>query len=472
MASVSGISTISKVFSKLGDNTGSVVPMYVKDFTSDSLTSFTYFKDGGKMDGVEKTVEEFGTGILWLGGIPFLKKFIFDDFLFKKANINPNVDAKRLFTKGKENSADTIEFAKQKAVSLGDSFREQAEILSDTIKNKNLAKNLSLAKFGVSTLLTGAALFGIITLKQKNTEKQIEKQVREKINKDNHLKNAIKKTDVYQTFKGTKENNNTSFKGLESIGTFFMTNPIANTTLVDGVITGTRLVEAREGERFEVGLKEFCQLLFIYGLAQPLQKSMEFIGKNVFKKPIDLDYSVLDSSVIKDAINAEQTKKGSSVLLKQAKEIVNINGNNQAQNAKDVVNYIFDHHNEPISDVLKRTGDVGTYKTKEGIEQLSLLSSINANKVKNTAQKTINLIENAVDKDDVTKYLKTTKFLKGAAIVLNIGISALLMGYLQPQLNLYLRKKFHNGDNTNPAIKNLTQKMEQKIAFEGKESEN
>ena len=61
-----------------------------------------------------------------------------------------------------------------------------------------------------------------------------------------------------------------------------MSNPIANTSLVDCVITGTRLTQARKGERFEVGLKEACEIAFIYGLAAPLQKGMELIGKNVF----------------------------------------------------------------------------------------------------------------------------------------------------------------------------------------------
>ncbi len=115
-------------------------------------------------------------------------------------------------------------------------------------------------------------------MKQKRTEKAVEKQVKEKLAKEASLKNELKENSVYQTFGKNKENSskNPSFKGLANIGTFFMTNPVANTTIVDGVITGTRLVQARKGERFEVGLKEACQLLFIYGLAKPMQDGMEF----------------------------------------------------------------------------------------------------------------------------------------------------------------------------------------------------
>lgn len=469
MASVSKVSTISKVFSKLGDNTGSVIPMYAKDVTSDALTCYTYFKEGGNHDGAEKVLEEFGTGVIWLGGIPWLKKHLFDNLVYKKAKINPEVDAKRLFSGNDKNIADTVEFAKSKAESLGTAFKEQAEILGDTIKNKGLAKKLALTKFGVSTALTGLALCGLITLKQKRTEKMVEKQVREKYAKEAYLKNELEESTVYQTFGKNKQNsNNPSFKGLANIGTFFMTNPVANTTLVDAVITGTRLAQAREGERFEVGLKEACQLLFIYGLAKPMQDGMEFLSEKVLKKPIGLDYSVLDSDVLKSAIEAEKENKGSSSLMHQARKIVELAGNDKKttnENAKKVIDFLFDNQNGEMADVFKKTGDIGIYKTKEGIEQLSLLGRIDVNKLKGTAQKTIDTIESAVKNSDTTKYLKNTKFIKGTAIVANIGISALLLGYLQPKLNIALRKKFNNGDNTNPAIRNLTNEMEQKLAF-------
>lgn len=476
MASVSGITTVSKIFSKLGDNTGSVVPMYAKDLTSDALTSFTYFKDGGNQDGAEKTLEEFGTGILWLGGIPFIKKTVFDNFLYKKKNVNPDIDAKRLFSGNDKQLADTVEYAAEKAKSLGSSFKEQTDILNNTIKNKGLAKNLALGKFAFATAATGLALFGLITLKQKRTEKEIEKQVRQKHAKGAALKGAIKDSTVYQSFKGNKAQESPSFTGLANIGTFFMTNPVANTTLVDGVITGTRLIQAREGERFEVGLKEACELLFIYGLAHPLQKSMETISAKIFKKPIDLDYAVLDSKAVKEAIEVEKKCGGSSDLLKQAKELLKLSSEDgvaktaikgKNESAKKVIDFIFDNQDSGIADVLKRSGDIATFKTKEGVEQLSLLSSINTDKIKTTAKKTVDMIENAVKSSDTTKYLKQTKFLKGAAIVGNIGISAVLMGYLQPKLNIFLRKKFHNGDNTNPAIKKITAEMEQKLAFSG-----
>lgn len=507
MAAVSGISsatsTISKVFSKLGDNAGSVVPMYVKDITSDTLTSLTYFKDGGNQDGAEKTLEEFGTGVLWLGGIPFLKK-VFDKTIYKKCGINPDIDAKRLFSGNNKNSVNTLEFAKEKAASLGEEFGEQAKILADTIKDKGKAQKLAIGKFGLATAATGLALFGLITYKQKRTEKEIEKQVKEKQAKAQQLKgsalkNSLKDNAVYQAFQGNSKNihqGETCFKGLGSFGTFLMSNPVANTALVDCVITGTRLGQAREGERFEVGLKEACELIFIYGLAQPLQKGMEAIAKNFFNKPINLDYSVLDSNVIKEAIQAEKAEKGSSVLLQQAKKIVELGGGKEKEgakgikgiiekgkaiinhtnsmpneSAKKVINFVFDNHDSAMAEILTKTGDVGVFETAEKVKQLSLLSSIDADKVKKTAQNTIDIIENAVTKGDTVKYLKQTKFLKGAAIIGNIAISAILMGYLQPKLNLYLRKKLHNGDNTNPAIRNLENEITQKLAFQGQNEE-
>ena len=199
-----------------------------------------------------------------------------------------------------------------------------------------------------------------------------------------------------------------------------------------------------------------------------MQDGMEFLCGKVFKKPIGLDYSVLDSDTLKNAIDSEKTKEGSSKLLQQAKKVIELAGDDKKvtnDNAKKVIDFLFDNADGEMADVFKKTGDIGVYKTKDGVEQLSLLGKINTDKLKSTAKKTIDTIESAVKNSDTTKYLKNTKFLKGAAIIANIGISAILLGYLQPKLNIALRKKFNNGDNTNPAIRNLTNEMEQKLAF-------
>ena len=486
---ISKVSTISKVFTQLGNNTDSLVPMYVKDIASGSLTSLTYYKEGGNRDGVEKTFEEFATGIVWLGGIPFIKK-IFDKTVYKKAGMSPDVDAKRLFNDFGKKSVDSVEFARDKAVSLGDKFREQADILANTVKNKTKAKNLALSKFGIATALTGLGLYGIITYKQKQTERAIEKQVRDKLAKESVLKRTLKGNEVYQTFKGGKENKNPSFKG---VGTFIMSNPIANTSLVDCVISGTRLFQAREGEKFEVGLKEASEVVFIYGLAQPLQKGMEFLGKKCFNKPINLDYSLLDSDILKNAIEAERNSSGSSKLVQDAKTLISLIGDEKAaktpfvdkvknffkggrfdnalnEASKKAIDFVFDNQDSPLIDIFKKSGNLSVFKTKDGVEQISLLSSIDSNKLKATAKNTIETVENAIKSNDVGKYLKHTKMIKGAAILGNIAISAVMMGYLQPKLNLYLRKKFNNGDNTNPAIAQLTKQYEQKFAFEGTET--
>ena len=480
MASVESISTISKVFSKLGDNTGSVVPMFAKDITSSGLTSYTYFKDGGKMDGAEKAIEEFGTTVIWLGGIPLIKK-IFNKTAYKKAGLNPDIDAKRLFTKGGKTVASSLEYAKEKATSLGSDFSEQANILAKTVNNKVGAKNLAVSKFVLSTAAIGLALYGLITFKQKRTEKKVEEQIIEKQIKKDALENALHKDTVYKQFKGLAGEKSLSFKGLNSVASLFMTNPVANTALVDGVIVTTRLKQARKGEKLEVGLREACQLAFIYGLAKPLQTGLEFVGKKILKKPIGLNYAALDSEILKQAIVEEKTQKGSSKLLKQAKEIINLAGENEKnaamkltkesvsnKTAKKMIDFIFNKENSDIGEILKRNGAIGTFKTKEGVEQLSLLSNISPDKVRKTCEHTVEIIESATEKANLAKYLKQTKFIKGAAIAANILISAVLMGYVQPKLNLAMRKKLNNGDNTNPAIKNIENEVHKKLLFEGK----
>ena len=65
-----------KLLSGLGNNEDSLTAMVAKDWISDATTVYTYKKEGGKDDAREKTIEEFGTGLVWLFGIPAVKKIL------------------------------------------------------------------------------------------------------------------------------------------------------------------------------------------------------------------------------------------------------------------------------------------------------------------------------------------------------------------------------------------------------------
>ena len=70
----------AKIFSTLG-NPNSLIPLGVKDASSClGMTASSFVT--GKEEGVDRFIDEFGTEILWLGGIPTYK-WLFDKTVFK-----------------------------------------------------------------------------------------------------------------------------------------------------------------------------------------------------------------------------------------------------------------------------------------------------------------------------------------------------------------------------------------------------
>ena len=310
--------------SQLANNSDSIAPMLVKDTLSNGAIVYTYSKDGGKDDAREKAIEEFGTGVVWLLMIPGVKKLI-DKTIYPFFKLNPSLDVGTIISdkdvknqiskKSQLKSANPIKkiisnffddgINKEATKNVQENYLKKSKnpLLSaekqifDTLNDKNetvknifkrlhlspdkvptnaqMYKGLQVAKFLIATGTSAVALIKIIQFKQKTTQERIEKDFKKKNQASKVLVNKnLNENKVYQNFVGkNKTNNSPSFTGLEA----FMTNPILNTSILDGVITMTRLAEARKGEKKEVALKEIFQLVFIYGLAKPIQTGFEKI---------------------------------------------------------------------------------------------------------------------------------------------------------------------------------------------------
>ena len=87
-----------KTLSGLGNNSDSIVPLVAKDVISDCTLIHTYKKEGGQDDVREKAIEEFGTGALWLFGIPTFK-FLVDKTIYPLLGLNSNLDPRILNNK-------------------------------------------------------------------------------------------------------------------------------------------------------------------------------------------------------------------------------------------------------------------------------------------------------------------------------------------------------------------------------------
>lgn len=420
-----------KLLSGLGNNEDSLTAMIIKDWIGDGATVYTYKKEGGKDDAKEKAIEEFGTGAVWLFGIPLVKKLI-DKTAYPLLKLNPNFDPRLL--DNKEKLSQITNTLKEKS---GDVFKPQKELF-ETLNDKNpvikkltnaqMYKGMAIAKFAVATVASAIALTKIIKYKQKTTTERIAKDLENQKAKQQApslVMDSVKQNKLYDSFTGQNKTSQPSFTGGLAE---FMYNPIKNTMILDGVITTTRLKEARPGERKEVLFKEACQIGFIYGLAKPLQKMFEFIGKKI-KCPIELDPKVLFSKDLKGKIDASsdaiKTLKGSNNILKTISEM-------------DI--------KSPLIELLDKDDAIATIKDKAGnIKGLDFLKPIDEDKVKST-------LKNLDSMKDNIGNLKGSKTFKAVAVVGNVLIAAGIMGIIQPKLNILMRKILNNGDNRNPAI--------------------
>ncbi len=438
---IEGITT--KIISQLGNNTDSLLPIFAKDTATSTATTVIYSKKGGEHDGKEKAIEEFGTEAIWLGGIPVLKKII-DNTAYKFANINPEADIRKLSSR----SVDNIEYAMSKVPKNSSQYKA----LENIFKNQKLAKGLFIGKFVVATAATMAALGLLINFKQKTTEDEIKKRIIEQ------QKTADSGTQIKAPIP--------SFKGAGMFLEGFMYNPVMNMSILDAGITAKRVTQGRKGEKGEVLFKEFSAIAFYYVLAKPIQKLLEKISEKAFKKPIGLDFKLLASDEFKASIKDGSLQKGIDAFKASA------------QNDKAVLDFVWDNADNKVVQMLKKSGDVPTIKKtvgkilgfipkKEATEEIDALKFMDSKAIKGVVENLQTTLK-SVKIDNLDKYLKQTRVLKAGSIFANIVIAAAFMGVIQPLLAIKRRQiKNGNGDKTNPAIKEVENKIKHDLQYKG-----
>lgn len=445
-----------QLLSGLANNNDSILPMTVKDTLSNCAIVATYKQKGGKDDARERAIEEFGTGIVWLFGIPTVKA-ILNKTIYPLLNLKPDFDLRLMKNQNEFNSVvkNNANEALKKSPN-NSALKEMTNVLNGLDKknsvlssftNKDLYKGLFVGKFAISTALSALALTKIIKYKQKTTQERIERELKEKYQQNNNEQNTasllnkkVENSNVYSIFKGSEKKNNQNVSFGNKLLDLFMYNPIANTSILDGVITTTRLKEARHGERKEVFLKEAFQIFFIYAIAKPTQKFFEWIG-NKNHLPIEMDPKVLFDRNVKNSVsNSANYIKEQGLDLMNEKELLN---KVYSLAGSDIKN--------PLIKLLEQNGNISIFK-KGGSESLNYLKHIDGKELKQT-------VNNIVSLNDNIKNIKGIKGFKTFSVLANVAIGALAMGVLQPLVNIGMRKLLNNGDNRNPAIVAQENKM-------------
>jgi len=445
------VNLTSKIVSVLG-NPEAITPLAVKDIMMTlSLTHFAK-KEGGNIEGNDRFIDESGTLLIWLGGIPFFKK-ILDYTLYKAFKQDPAVDVRVL-----QNQAHR-KFAQQHAKgAIKDSFDK-------AIKNEKLVKNLFYTKFAVATGLTLAAYIGLTKIKQAITRKKTEEKVIKEVAFKKLSQHFIQKNSKLK-FAALNKGNNVSFgltgKGIQA----FMFDPALNTSIIDLGILATRLGKSRPGpddnkktwlypERVEYLVKDAFCLTFYYAFAHVFQPIVDKGFRHLFKKPVDLDARALDS---KELLESMRDSEKLSQQLETFKK---------AQTDSEILEFLQKNPDNIVTKVAKISDVVRTLKDSSAID---VRKYIKTEKVKDIGKYIAELSETAKNgggMKDVEKFMKSARNLKIGSILTGLGICMFAVGYVMPKI-LYgvVRKNMNNGKTTFHVQECIEKEMKEQLAMQ------
>lgn len=437
----------SKIISTLG-SPSSIIPLMVKDAVDSASITYYSYKAGGKIEGRDRAIDEFGTQAIWIGGIPFFKKII-DKTAYKLAKVSPNVDP-RIF---KDN--DYAEWAKTNAKG----FMGKTDGLVGKVKNflgiKNVAESVQQAVEGVTenaaenaikikklygakviaaTVLTLISYFSLNKLKQKTTKKEVEAKVKTehsfgKLQENNQafLNNSAKTNVAFSAvFSNAKK---PSFKGLgANIADGILFNPVHNMKLIDAGITTERLAQSRnKTEFFEHAIKEGVFWFFMYGLSNLLQKGINKASQGIFKKPVDLDIKLLMDDEFKSALASGKVAEDAFKMPDEKAPL------------KEFLEFLTSNPDSAVVKAAKKSGIIETVNGSDAINTAKFIDRKEVNTLADNLKNISDYFNNS--KESIEKYLKKTKGLKVGSVILSLGACCFVLGYVVPELVYRFRKK-------------------------------
>lgn len=422
--------TASSVYSVLGNNS-SYVPLAIKDVANScGLTTASYIA-GDKVEGKDRFIDEFGTQIIWLGGLPFFNK-IFSLLLFKPAKLDSKIDARIL--KDQNILKTALEMAPTEAIKNS---------LTNVASHQKQFKALTIARFAAASVATTLSYLGLTKFRHKYTEEQIKKDYFAKQKLNQKLNNKFESSavpfsaafsDVHSNKKSNGKDKNPSFTGGFQD---FIFDPVRNLMLVDGAITTERLSHARNPQDFfGYVLKEGGFWLFMYFAGPMIAKSLEKSAEKKHNKSIDLDARVIENETFKKAFADGSIKNHLAAFKNADKSDVDIykfvvNNINSANEEKSNVNLIVNMAKE--SDVIEciKVGGKEKVDTRRFIDLDSLRG------VYNKVEKLLGQYETSGE--SVDDFFKAVRKLKRGAVLKNIGACIGALGVAVPAIMLIAR---------------------------------
>ncbi len=400
--------SLVNIISAVGNNS-SVYPLIVRDCgievpTKIAMTYNQNLKDSKQMANNalrERLIDEYGTSIVWLGGIPLMNAVA--DWGIKKLGYDPKVNVSLLKENGKQGLKYNIEKFKNLAP-------DEVKSMEKVLKNKSTYQKLLAGKFVLSTAIPIAIMgYYLPKFNFALTDKLRKKQ--------EAVKPIVQDTLIAE--KRYEMGENPSFKGLSS--TLANMSTVNKMAITDGGLTIGRVGTARNKyEKMENGFK-MSMMMFLNFIAPIwIAKGLDNLSGKLFNTNVNLDPMLLaDKQFVKEI-------KNGSLQIPESNYIEYLDKNPDSKISKLCekycgVKYLKNRVRDPREFVDEK-------KIGKFLDELRKFS------------------KEAAASGNVDKYAKKALKVKSANILANVGISSFLLAAVLPKVTFILRKKVTGSD--------------------------
>ncbi len=398
--------SLTGIISAIGNNS-SIYPLIVRDCgievpTKIAMTYNQNLKDSKQMANNalrERLIDEYGTSLIWLGGIPLMDAI--GNWGIKKLGYDPKINVSLLKESNKQGLKYNIEKFKKLAP-------EEVKAMEKVLNNKSTYQKLLAGKFILSTAIP-VALMGYFLPKFNFA-------LTDKLRKKQEAVKPIVQ-DVYETER--KYELSPSFKGLSA--TLANMSTVNKMALTDGGLTVGRVGTARNKyEALENGFKMSGMMFLNFVAPIWIAKCLDNLSGKAFNTNVNLDPILLD-----DKSFLKEIKEGS----------LKIPENN-------FIEFLDKNPNSKVSKLCEKY--CGVKYLKNGIRDPR--EYVDEKKIGKFLDELKKFANEAQKSGDVNKYAKKALRVKSANIMANVAISSFLLAVVLPKLTFILRKKVTGSD--------------------------
>lgn len=359
----------------------------------------------------ERTIDEYGSSIVWLGGIPLMNSIC--DWGMRKLGFDPKVNINLLKEEGEQGLKYNIDKFKKSAP-------EEVKSLEKVLQNKSKYQKLLAGKFVLSTTIP-IMLMGYI-LPKSNFALTAKLKKRQEAVKP-LVEDTMRAERKYQL--PSKDKISPSFKGIaSSLANMSTVNKMAVT---DGGLTIGRVATARNKyEKMENGFKMTMMMFLNFVAPIWIAKGLDGLSGKLFNTNVNLDPMLMNDK------NFVKSIKEGTLEIPRGNYIDYLDKNPNSQISKLCEKYC------GVKYLKNRVRDPRVYIDEKRIEKF--LAEVER------------FAKEAKISGNIDNYANKALRVKSANILANVGISSILLAVALPKLTFVLRKKV-TGSDAEPGLK-------------------